>query len=99
TATTRHSAKGLEFEVVILVGMEQGKFPNYYALKDNVQLEESKRLCYVSVSRAKSCCILLRSEYYYEWGKRKRYAPSQYWNSIFQIFGNEDNSFSEEEFS
>lgn len=98
TVTTRHSAKGLEFEAVILVGMEEGKFPNHYALKDKVQLEESKRLCYVSVSRAKSCCILIRSEYYFEWEKRKPYAPSQYWNSLFQRFGNEENSFRDEDF-
>lgn len=99
TVTTRHSAKGLEFEVVIMVGMEEKKFPNHYSIKSEMLLAESQRLCYVSVSRAKSCCILIRSKYYYEWDKRNSYAPSRFWVSLYNKFGNESNNFTADEFS
>ena len=58
--TTRHSSKGLEFDVVILPGMEKDSFPSYY---DNTprKLAEARRLCFVSVSRARKACILIRS--------------------------------------
>lgn len=98
TVTTRHSAKGLEFEAVIMIGMEESKFPNYYSLKSETLLAESQRLCYVSVSRAKNCCILVRSKYYFEWDKPKQYAPSRFWVALHNKFGNENNSFSAEEF-
>lgn len=99
TVTTRHSAKGLEFEIVIMVGMEEKKFPNHYSIKSEMLLSESQRLCYVSVSRAKSCCILIRSKYYYEWDKRNSYAPSRFWVSLYNKFGNESNNFTADEFS
>lgn len=100
TVTTRHSAKGLEFEAVIMVGMEENKFPNYYQLRDAKQLAESQRLCYVSVSRAKSTCILLRSKYYYDYrGDRTLHAPSRFWVSLYTKFGNEGNNFKGEDFS
>ena len=59
--TTRHSSKGLEFDVVILPGMEKDSFPSYY---DNTprKLAEARRLCFVSVSRARKACILIRSK-------------------------------------
>ena len=63
TITTRHSSKGLEFEVIILLGMEEGKFPDYRKVNNLEELEEENRLCFVSVSRAKSTCILMRSKY------------------------------------
>lgn len=59
--STRHSAKGLEFDVVIMLGMEKDSFPHFY---DSTQrrIDEARRLCFVAVSRARKACILLRSK-------------------------------------
>ncbi len=86
--TTRHSSKGLEFDVVILPGMEKDSFPSYY---DNTprKLAEARRLCFVSVSRARKACILVRSKNlqnkYGRWFSKE---PSPFWVALQEFQNN-----------
>lgn len=97
TITTRHSSKGLEFGVVILLGMEEGHFPHYYHLKNPEALAEDQRICYVCISRAKRGCILIRSKLFTIQTRMgpwpKEYAASRYWVSLYKRFGNDRNTF------
>lgn len=92
TISTRHSSKGLEFEVVIMMGMEERHFPGWWTDNDPEALRESNRICFVCVSRAKRVCILMHSNYYNEMDYRyneircKRYYPSRYLLQLKQKF-------------
>ncbi|WP_200411020.1 ATP-dependent helicase [Virgibacillus salexigens] len=88
TLSTRHSAKGLEFEVVIILGMEKGNFPFYLNENDPDKLNEDRRVFFVCVSRAKRVCYLLRSK---KFTKMTRYGlktffpqPSMFWEELYQ---------------
>src|SRR5882724_4366791 len=67
TLMTLHSAKGLEFSLVFLVGMEEGLFPHSRAFNDPDQMEEERRLCYVGMTRAMDQLVLSTARY------RRRY--------------------------
>lgn len=62
TLMTLHSAKGLEFPVVFLVGMEEGIFPGHQSMMEPKELEEERRLCYVGITRAKEELFLTYSK-------------------------------------
>jgi len=102
TITTRHSSKGLEFEAVILLGMEEERFPHFTHLSNPIALAEAQRLCYVCISRAKKSCILLRSKIYNidtrrgNW--RKPFEPSRFWIAIHNKFGTEKNTFTDSDY-
>ncbi|HLJ25713.1 MAG TPA: UvrD-helicase domain-containing protein [Candidatus Angelobacter sp.] len=67
TLMTLHSAKGLEFNLVFLVGLEEGLFPHSRTFNDPNQMEEERRLCYVGMTRAMDQLVLTRANY------RRRY--------------------------
>lgn len=73
---TLHSAKGLEFPVVFLVGVEQGLFPHTRTLDDPAALEEERRLCYVGVTRAEERLFLTHARERRVWGAREPASPS-----------------------
>lgn len=70
---TLHSAKGLEFPVVFLVGLEEQLFPHIRSLSDESSLEEERRLCYVGITRAKE-------KLYITWSKKRRMAREYKYN-------------------
>ncbi|MEC4892855.1 MAG: DNA helicase PcrA [Oscillatoria sp. PMC 1051.18] len=75
---TLHSAKGLEFPVVFLVGLEQGLFPNHRTIDDPIALEEERRLCYVGITRAQEQLFLTYTRERRLWGAREIAIPSQF---------------------
>ena len=79
TLMTLHAAKGLEFPVVFMVGMEDGLFPSQRALEEGPrQLEEERRLCYVGMTRAREELYLLYAQSRLQFGSRGYAMPSRF---------------------
>jgi DNA helicase-2/ATP-dependent DNA helicase PcrA len=73
---TLHSAKGLEFSTVFLVGLEEGLFPHKLSFEDEMGIEEERRLCYVGMTRAKDSLII-------SWAHRRRsYGRDSYEDTV-----------------
>lgn len=78
TLMTLHAAKGLEFPVVFMTGMEEGLFPQTRALYDQSELEEERRLCYVGMTRAREELYLLTASSRLVFGARQYNPPSRF---------------------
>lgn len=84
TLMTIHSAKGLEFPIVFLAGMDEGIFPGVRSLMDESKLEEERRLCYVALTRAKEKLYLSNAHMRTMYGQIKPYLPSRFIDEIPQ---------------
>lgn len=82
TLMTMHAAKGLEFKMVFIVGLEEGVFPHAQSLFDYGDIEEERRLCYVGVTRAKKYLYLTYAKQRVIFGQRNTATPSRF---IFEL--------------
>ncbi|MDT0265248.1 DNA helicase PcrA [Streptomyces sp. DSM 44915] len=82
TLMTLHTAKGLEFPVVFLTGMEDGVFPHQRSLGKTKELEEERRLAYVGITRARQRLYLTRSVLRSAWGQPQHNPPSRFLEEI-----------------
>jgi len=82
TLMTLHTAKGLEFPVVFLTGMEEEVFPHQRALTNQRELEEERRLAYVGITRAKERLYLTRAASRNWWGRPAFHTPSRFLSEI-----------------
>jgi len=79
---TVHSAKGLEFPYVFIVGLEENLFPSIQSLNSRSDLEEERRLFYVALTRAQQKCTLSYAESRYRWGNLTMCEPSRFISEI-----------------
>ncbi len=82
TLTTLHSAKGLEFPVVFLTGLEEGMLPHIRSLDDRAQLEEERRICYVGMTRAQERLYLMHAMSRFHQGMMRRSTRSRFLDDI-----------------
>ncbi len=79
---TLHSAKGLEFPVVVMAGLEEGLFPHSRAAEDEAELEEERRLCYVGITRARSRLVITSAARRRVFGDYQGTQPSRFLDEI-----------------
>lgn len=84
TLMTLHAAKGLEFDTVFLVGLEEGLFPHSMSMNSRDELEEERRLCYVGITRAKKKLYLTYAKDRLFFGSRSSSLPSRFLSEIPQ---------------
>lgn len=82
---TVHSAKGLEFPTVFIVGLEENIFPSLMSLNSRREIEEERRLLYVAITRAERHCILTYAKSRYRYGRMESEAPSRFCVTSLQI--------------
>ena len=96
TLMTIHSAKGLEFDVVFLIGMEEGIFPHQNAFVEENGIEEERRLCYVGITRAREKLYLTNAKRRMLYGRENINQPSRFINEIDEQYIEEaENSVKE----
>ncbi|KTD22958.1 DNA helicase II [Legionella londiniensis] len=83
---TLHAAKGLEFPVVFLAGMEEGLFPSKQSVDEPNRLEEERRLCYVGMTRAMEKLFLTYAEIRRQYGREEYHRPSRFLREIPEEF-------------
>lgn len=83
---TIHSAKGLEFPVVFLAGLEEGLFPGLRSIGNEEDIEEERRLCYVAITRAKERLYITKSQSRTVYGKTSPAQPSRFFKEIPKEF-------------
>jgi len=86
---TMHSAKGLEFPLVFIVGMEEGLFPSQRSLEEEGKLEEERRLCYVGITRAREQLVLCCAEHRRLYGQDLYPSASRFISEIPEHLVNE----------
>lgn len=86
---TLHAAKGLEFPIVFLVGMEEGVFPGKQSLEEPGRLEEERRLCYVGMTRAMRKLVLSYAEIRRQYGREEYHRSSRFLRELPQELLNE----------
>ena len=79
---TFHSVKGLEYDYVFILGMEEGLFPHMNSLMESGELEEERRLCYVAITRAKKDLYILNARRRVLFGKEQTNPPSRFIGEI-----------------
>ncbi|MBK9343858.1 MAG: UvrD-helicase domain-containing protein [Dehalococcoidia bacterium] len=82
TLITLHAAKGLEYPVVFLIGLEEGVLPHIRSFDDSRQMEEERRLCYVGMTRAMDLLYLSRSYRRFSFGQQAANPPSRFLNDV-----------------
>lgn len=98
TLMTIHSAKGLEFENVFVIGMEEGIFPHRNSFEFREDLEEERRLCYVAITRAKKNLWLVNAKKRMIFGDSSYNPPSRFINEISDEYLNIDSAIKENKF-
>ena len=79
---TMHSAKGLEFPIVLIAGLEEGLFPHFRSAEDEAELEEERRLCYVGITRAERRLVLTSAARRRMFGEYQATKPSRFLDEI-----------------
>ncbi len=92
TLMTVHSAKGLEFENVFLIGMEEGIFPHNNSFESSEAIEEERRLCYVAITRAKKRLWLVNANHRLIYGMDNFNKPSRFIEEINKEYINEEKT-------